>query len=234
MTFAEMKTRVQDYSGESNATKAGNAVNDALNMIYNAIKWPFLLIPAASPLTLVAGTQSYELPANFKYAGHFWYRNTTVGQPQFLNNVRRVLDAVTTGTPQFVRITKIAAGAGSPIAKARWYVQFEEIPSSAFIAQYPSMYYDYYHKPTDLSADGDIPQLDESDHVIIVFGAVNMLTSKQGDAGAFQMFYNEWNRGYADIIQRAIEFYGEGVVVAPGEEITEEAYFRRSDYGLQL
>ena len=228
MTFLELKTRVATYSGERDTTKAGYAVNDALNMIHNAIKWPFMLIPGTA-LTMVAGTQQYSLPSNFKFPHEFWYRNATIGAPQYLLPVTRKLDNVNDGPPERYRIKKAAAGSGA--TKSAWVVEFEAIPSTAFVAQYPTIEFDYYYKPADLSADADVPQLDEADHSIIVWGAVTLLTAKQDDAGAFQMFASMWEKGYQDIIQNAIDFYGEGVVVAPGQEVTGERVSRVSDYG---
>lgn len=228
MNFLEMKTRVRTYSGERDADKAGYAVNDALNMIHNAIKWPWALIPGTA-LTLVAGTQQYSLPSNFKFPHEFWYRNSSIGRPQYILPATRKLDSVNTGTPQWYRVKKAAGGSGA--TKAPWYVDFEEIPSGAFIAQYPTIEFDYYYKPADLSGDTDVPQLDEADHPIIVWGAVTLLTAKQDDQGAFQMFASLWEKGYQDIIQNAIDFYGEGVIVAPGEEITGQSPSRISDYG---
>jgi hypothetical protein len=141
------------------------------------------------------------------------------------------LDNVATGIPSRYRITKAAAASGAPVTKAAWYVDFEYIPDAAFVAQFPTISYEYYYKPAELSADGDIPQLDEADHQIIVFGAVNLITSKQGDAGAFQMFASEWKMGFADIIQNAIDLFGQNVIVPPGTDITEQESITFMDYG---
>lgn len=227
MTFAELKARVVAYSGERDATKCGYAINDALNMLYNAIRWPFLLTKGTA-LTLVAGTQRYVLPADFKTPNSFWYTNATVGTPTFLKATTRVLDNVATGIPCRYRIDKDPTAI---VTKKLWYVDFEYIPDASFISQYPTMKYDYYYKPADLSADADVPQLDEGDHPIITWGAVTLLTAKQNDQGGFAMFVKLWQEGYRDIIQNAIDFYGQNVVVPAGTDITEVESISYLDYG---
>ena len=230
MTFSELRTRVMAYSGERDATKCGYAVNDALTMMYNAIRWPFLRVDG-TPLTMVANTQRYALPSNFKFPNAFWYVNTKVGTPTYLGGSTRNLDKIDNGIPQKYRILKAAAPSGSPITRAAWFVDFEYIPNASFISQYPTMSFDYYYKPADLSADADEPQLDPADHPIIVWGAVTLLTAKQNDQGGFQMFVKMWQEGYRDMIQNAIDFYGQNVVVPAGTDITEAETISYLDYG---
>lgn len=229
MNYLELKTRVAAYAGERDTVKSGYAVNDALNMLYNAIRWPFLRVDG-TPLVMVANQQRYALPANFKLPSSFWYVNTTVGTPTYLKASTRVLDKVATGVPACYRIMK--NGTLVPSAtKVPWVVDLEYIPDAAYISQYPTLSFDYYYKPADLSADADEPQLDAADHAVIVWGAVTLLTAKQNDQGGFQMFVKMWQDGYRDVIQNAIDFYGQNVVVPAGTDITEVESISYLDYG---
>lgn len=226
MTFLEMKTKVAAYAGERDTTKSAYAINDALNMLYNAIRWPFLLVKGTD-LTMVAGQQRYALPSDFKTPNSFWYVNTDVTTPTYLQSCTRVLDSAA-GIPSRYRIVKAA---GASVTKKPWYVDFELVPNASYINQYPSMSFDYYQKPAELSADTDEPQLDAGDHPVIVWGAVTLLTAKQNDQGGFQMFVKLWQEGYRDVIQNAIDFYGQNVIVPAGTDITQVESFSYLDYG---
>lgn len=231
MDFTALKTAVKAYSGEQNDTKCGYAVNDMYRMIVNKLKWPQLKITCATPITLVAGTQAYALASNFRWIDSVYVRDSS-GQPIFLKGSKQVLNNVNRGVAQFYKIMKAAAGTGA--TREAFKVYLEQIPNADFVSTYTSLYYDYYYQPTDLSGATDVLQIDLGDEQVIVWGAVTLLTAKQTDQGGFGMFAQLYQDALSDMIQKAIDLYGEGVIVGPGIEITETESSIFTDYGRRL
>lgn|SRR3990167_792645 len=230
MIFSDMQTDVKAYSGEQDTTRVKAAINHVYRVLKNALKWPHLLIPAATPITL-SETQQFSLASNFKYPYRFWVVNPNDGNPIYLDNVKYILNNVNKGTSLRYRIKK--ASAGSATARGAWVVELEEIPNAGFVSTYTSLYYDYYYTPDDLSGNSDQTKFDDDFDSVIVLGASVLLVAKQDDQRAFGMLATMYTDAKADMIQKAIEFYGEGIIVKPGEEITED-FPSVSDYGRKL
>src|SRR3990167_7040056 len=221
---------VKAYSGEQNDARVKAAINHIYRTLKNALKWPALLIPAATPITLVSGTQQYSLASNFKYPYRFWVKSSDE-TPIFLRQVKYILNDTQQGSARRYRIKK--ASAGTAIARGAWVVELEEIPGTSFVATYTTLYYDYYYTPDDLSGNSDQTKFDDDFDSVIVLGASILLVAKQDDQRAFGMLATMYTDAKADMIQKAIEFYGEGIIVKPGEEITED-FPSVSDYGRKL
>ena len=155
----------------------------------------------------------------------------TDGTPIFLRSEKYILNNVQTGTAWVYRLKK--ASAGTAAARGAWVIDLEEIPGTSFVALYSTLYYDYYYTPDDLSGDSDQTKFDDDFDSVIVLGASILLVAKQDDNRAFNMIGTMYADARADMIQKAIEIYGEGIIVKPGEEITDD-FPSISDYGRKL
>jgi len=227
-----MQDEVKSYSGEQNAARVKAAINTTYRHIRNMLKWPCLLIPAATPITLVAGTQTYSLASDFRFPSRFWVVDSNNGQPIYLKPYMSIMNNVNRGTTQWYRLKK--ANAGSATTKPGWVIDLEDIPNAEFVTLYPYLYYDYYYAAADLSGDSDVTKFSDDEDAVIVLGAAVLLTAKQDDQRGFAMIGQMYLDAKSDMIQRAIEQYGNGIVVGPGEEITETSISRISDYGRML
>ena len=230
MTFSSMQTDVKAYSGEQNATRIKAAINNMYRSVLHKIKWPNLCIQATSPITLVAGTQNYDLASDFKWIKRVWVVDPGNGEPIYLTKKPYILNNVNQGTSEFYRIYVKTKGTGA--TRPAWGISLEDIPNSAFVSKYTSLYYEYYYQPADLSADTDVPQVELGADQVIVYGAALLLNAKQTDTQGFKMIRQLFTDSMADMIQRAIEYWGESVIPA-GYEITEYASNILDDYGLQ-
>jgi len=230
MNFLDMQNSVKAYSGEQNATRLKAAINNMYRQVLNKIKWPQNLIQPTTPITLAEGTQSYSLASDFKWIKQVWVVDPNNGEPIYLTKKRRILNNVNNGTSHFYRIF---ANIGTATARPAWKVALEEIPNAVFVAKYTSLYYEYYYQPDDLSGATDIPHVSLGADQVIVFGASVLLNAKQDDTQGFKMIGEMYVNGLADMIQRAIEVWGDEVIVAPGYEVTEHAGNIIDDYGIQ-
>lgn len=230
MTFSDMITDVTVYSGEQNTTRLKAAINNMYRTVLNKFKWPNLCVQCATPITLVAGTQGYDLASDFKWIKRVWVVGSD-GEPIYLSKQPRVLNNVTQGTAQFYRIYVKTKGTGA--TRPAYGIALEDIPNSNFVSKYTYLYYEYQYQPSDLSADTDVPQVELGADQVIVYGATLLLNAKQDDTQGFAMIGQMFTDGMADMIQRAVEYWGSDVLVVPGYEITEYASNILDDYGIQ-
>ena len=225
MTFLEMYTRVRKLSQVNAVTRAKNAVNLIYRQLNNRFFWPQFLIRGTA-ITLVAGTQTYSLPTDpaFRWMSRMWYESGDNKLAIFLKPSGRVFDSGSTaaGTVEWFRVRKDTG--------FNWIVGFDRLPNQSFIDQNPKVNFEYFYQPPDLANDDDETRFDDGDDQVIIFGAVVLLTAKQGDAPGFVMFKTLWDDGYADMESKAINFQG-APLVAPGSEITEAPIERVRDYG---
>lgn len=231
MTFLAMINDVKAYSGDQDTTRIKAAINNVYRSVLQKLKLPHHLIKASTPIVLVAGTQGYALASDFKWMNKVWVVDPINGKPIYLTKKRTLLNTVNQGTSQFYRLYIKTAGTGA--TRPAWGVELEDIPNSAFVSKYTSLYYEYYQQPVDLSANTDIPSIGIGDDQVIVYGASVLLNAKQDDTAGFQMMGQMYTDGVADLIQRAVEMFGDDVIVGPGSEITEYASNILDDYGLQ-
>lgn len=181
LDLSTIRTRVKDYANINNVvgadTKANRAINDALRLIASLRNWEQL--KRESTITPVGSTQGYAIlteTTDFSHIISCWY---------LLNGQRISIDVVDDerwneeadedidGTPTICRVTK---------ADGTLKLQFSPRPSSPFVSQVTTIKFDYVKKPTELSADADIPNIpDTSQQMAIVYLAVSDLVAKQGD-----------------------------------------------------
>ena len=178
LEFSDIYTRIKDYANINNVvnadTKAKRAANDALRLISTLRNWEILKREAT--ITPTASTQAYTLASNFDHIISVWYISNGLRVPIDVvddNRWNRESDNDTDGNPLICRIT-IVDGTNK--------IQFSTRPSASFISLYTNIPYDYIKKPTELSADADIPEIpDTSQQMAIVYLAVSDLLGKQGD-----------------------------------------------------
>ncbi len=181
LSFVDIYTRIKDYANINNVvnadTKAKRAANDALRLIASLRNWEIL--KKESSITPIASTQAYAIltgTTDFNHIISCWYLSN--GQRIPIDVVddekwNEDVDEDTDGTPQICRVTK---------ADGTLKLQFSPRPSASFVAQYSTVKFDYVKKPTELSADADIPNIpDTSQQMAIVYLAVADLLAKQGD-----------------------------------------------------
>lgn len=231
MTFNSMITDVKAYSGEQDTTRIKAAINNMYRAVLNKLKWPNLCIQCATPIVLVAGTQGYDLATDFKTIKRVWVVDPDDGEPFYITKKPSILNTVNRGTTQWYRIYVKTKGTGA--TRPAWGIALEDIPNSNFVSKYTSLYYEYYYQPDDLSADTDVPQVEISADQVIVFGASILLNAKQDDTQGFKMIGQMYLDSLSDMIQRAIEYWGDDVIVPPGTEVTEYASHILDDYGIQ-
>lgn len=178
LSFSDIYTRIKDYANINNVvnvdTKAKRAANDALRLIATLRNWEILKREAT--ITPVASTQAYTLASNFDHIISAWYISNGLRVPiDVVDDDRwnKDSDNDTDGNPQICRTT---------IVDGTLKIQFSPRPSASFISLYTNIPYDYIKKPTELSADADIPDIpDTSQQMAIVYLAVSDLLGKQGD-----------------------------------------------------
>ena len=181
LQFSDLYTRIKDYANINNVTsadtKAKRAANDALRLIASLRNWEIL--KRESSITPVASTQSYAIltgTTNFDHIISCWYISNGNRIPIDVvddEKWNKDSDNDTDGTPQICRITT---------ADGTLKIQFSPRPSASFVAQYTTINFDYVKKPTELSADTDIPDIPgTSQQMAIVYLAVADLLAKQGD-----------------------------------------------------
>lgn len=188
LQFSEIYERVQDYANITNitgsATKAKKAVNDALRKIAADRRW--LALRRTGEITPVVSTQDYVLTgmAGFNYPVRCYYISNGIEQ-----EIRIVSedewafksDNDSDGTPEICAFLDISGATK---------VYFSLRPSAAFVSLYTTIYIDYDKKPTELSADTDIPEIPGTNNqMALVYYAVSELVLKQGDYQGQTTYY---------------------------------------------
>lgn len=194
LDFSTLRTRVKDYANINNVvgadTKANRAINDALRLISSLRNWEIL--KKESTVTPVASTQSYAIltgTTDFDHIISCWYLSNGQRIPIAVIDDDRwneIVDEDTDGHPIYCRVTKVSGTLS---------IQFSPRPSGSFVSQYTTIKFDFIKKPTELSADGDIPDIPgTSQQMAIVYMAVADLLAKQGDLNGMAAYEIKANR----------------------------------------
>ena len=181
LEFSDIYGRIKDYANLNNVvgadTKAKKAANDALRLIASMRDWEILkrqdtLTPTVSTAAITLSTYA----SSFDHPLSCWYlSNGNRMEIELVDDDRwnREVDEDDDGDPQIARITK---------ASGTLKIEFSPRPSASFVSAYSTIYFDFVKKPTELSADGDVPEIpDTSEQLAIVYLAVSDLLAKQGD-----------------------------------------------------
>lgn len=180
LEFSEIYGRVQEYANIKNvsgsATKAKNAVNDALRRMASMRRW--LALRRQGTITPVADTQSYALTSltGFNYPVRVFYISNGVEVDiEILSEDlwAKYNDNDDSGTPEVCSFLEIS---GAP------KLYLSPLPSGSFISLYSTIYIDYDKKPTELSDDTDVPEIPNTNsQMALVYLAVSEICLQQGD-----------------------------------------------------
>lgn len=180
LDFSDIYARIQDYANikniEGSAEKAKNAVLDAVRKIAANRRW--LALRRQGTITPVASQQSYDLSSltGFNYPVRVYYISNgieedirIVGEEEWSQKSDNDSD----GTPGICAFLEISGA-------QKFYLS--PLPSASFISQYSTIYIDYDKKPTEMSADADVPEIPNTNNqMAIVYYGVADLILRQGD-----------------------------------------------------
>ena len=201
LQLSTIRTRVQDYANLNNvsgaSTKIDRAINDALRKFASMRRW--LALRRQGTITPVASTQSYSVASNFNYPVRVYYISNGIEQPIDIVSEdlwAEMSDNDSVGTPIISAFLDISGA-------TKLYLS--PLPSASFVSLYSTVYYDYDIKPTELSSDGDIPQIPNTNsQMALVYMAVAELILKQGDLTGAKAWeekaLNEINKFYKNDI----------------------------------
>ena len=180
LQFSDIYARVQDYANitniEGSAAKAKIAVNDALRRIAADRRW--LALRRTGTITPVTSQQAYALTSltGFNYPVRAYYVSNGLEQPIDIVSEdiwAKYSDNSNVGDPCICAFLDVS---GTP------KIYLSPLPSSSFVSQYGTIYIDYDKKPTELSADADIPEIPNTNsQMALVYYAVSELCLKQSD-----------------------------------------------------
>ena len=209
LQFSTIKTRVKDYAGINNIegadTKAGYAVNDALRRMASERRWTILR--RSGTLTPTASTQTISISGltGFNYPVEVYYLSSGIREP--INIVEedewsKNEDNQNPGIPQ---VCMFSAKDGTE----KFYMSPK--PSDSFVSLYTTIYVDFDKKPTELSADADIPEIPNTNsQMALVYFAVAELCAKQSDVNGMTAWENKAYKELGKYLKSDITFKGKG------------------------
>jgi hypothetical protein len=205
-TTGDIVTRTQQRIRDTgySSTEIKSYINDAQNDVFNEYRLPFM--QAVQLYTLVSGdsdiTNGVGLPTNYVQALNLTL--TSTGQETVLpyRDIREIDELYPDPDDTTVNPT------GPP---AMWYyyadtIKVYPVPNTAYTVSLQ-----YYKKPTELSADGDVPELPPEFQELLVLGAayrVLQVKDNYDQAGVLQNKYDE-------ILQKLVVKFSQPQVGAP-------------------
>ncbi len=163
----------------SHVTYVKKKVNDALREICSMMNFSWM--KRVADITLVA-SQQYVNIADFASDWDedtpvsIWYRgadNQKAELEAYDENEWDVQEDLDEGNPFGFHISAKEAGI--------WKVYFTYVPDSNFVTDYSPLKCRYIKSPTELSADGDIPELPTSQHQALVYFTNKLISAEMGD-----------------------------------------------------
>jgi len=168
-----------------------NAVNDAINYInQREFGWPFT--HATTTQTLVAGQTRYTIPADTQSVDYDTFRISKDDTLGVSGITLRIMDYKEYTQKYIEQETTTNVGA-VPI-----YV-FRSPDNNYGLYPYPDKAYtltfEYYKKPTALSAHGDVPLVPEQYRQVIVDGATAYSYQYRGEAQQYGINFSRFDDG---------------------------------------
>lgn len=204
MTFAELQTEVLQYLDEVDDTDVTRTVvKQALNQAnrQRALEqdWPFMLQHPPVYQTLVAGTRAVQLPTDCRRVHRLY--NVTKGWDY---------QEVPPGNAPHYSLPSAANG-----DTTLFLVRGEGPRELVFFAPPTAdeVELHYYKLPTTLTADGDLPDLPEAHHDLLVWDALIRLKVYHSDGEGFSA-WTEFQREAHDALLWA---YGMGTHTVAGQ-----------------
>lgn len=180
--FSDIYTESARDTGDqttSHITYVKKKVNDALREICSEMNYSWLQREVAFPLT--ASQQAYGIVAlaptwDEDTPINLYYKNAA-NRRQYLDNKDdhewREIDDTDEGDPYAFNVS---------IKDGTWKAYLTYIPSSNFVTSYSAtMKMEYQKKPTELSADADIPELPTNHHQAINYWTNALICTEMGD-----------------------------------------------------
>jgi len=225
LDFQNIYERVQDYASIKNivgsATKAKAAVNDALRRLASERRWTALR--RTGTITPVASTQAYSIAGltGFNYPVEVYYKDNGLRMPieivaeaEWSANE----DTQNEGTPA---ICIFSASDGTE------KLRLSPEPSDAFVSLYGTIYVDYDKKPTELSADTDVPEIPNTNsQMALVYYAVAELCAQQGDANGVGVWEQKGMKELNKFFANDINAKGKSSTIKPKYGILHGVYGR--------
>jgi len=193
--LARMNEVVLTSSGFSSARgfqiQCKNAVNDAINYInQREFGWPFS--HATQTETLVAGTSRYSIPTGTQHVDYETFRISKSDSLGVSGTTLRIIDYKEYVDKYIDQETTSDVGA-VPIFVARTpdnnYVLYP-YPDKAY-----TLKYEYFSKPTALSAATDAPSVPEQFRQVIVDGATAYSYQYRGEAQQYGINFSRFEEG---------------------------------------
>ena len=173
-----------------------NAVNDSINFInHREFNWPFNHTTQSE--TLVAGTSRYSIPATAKSVDYDTFRlikDTTLGSDGGGLNILDYKEYVDRFIEQEDDAT-VEGGIPRCIVRTpdNNFVLYP-YPDKAYILKY-----EYYNKPTPLSASTDVPAIPELYRAVIADGATAYAYQYRGETEQYQLNWGRFNEGISNM-----------------------------------
>ena len=168
-----------------------NAVNDAINYVnQREFGWPFT--HQTTTQILVAGQTRYTIPADTQSVDYDTFRISKDDTLAVSGNTLRIMDYKEYTQKYIEQETTNNAGA-VPI-----YI-FRSPDNNYGLYPYPdkaySLTFEYYSKPTPLTAHGDVPSVPEQYRQVVVDGATAYAYQYRGEAQQYGINFSRFEEG---------------------------------------
>lgn len=179
--FSDIYTESARDTGDqttSHITYVKKKVNDALREICGGMNYSWL--QRSADMTLTASTAAYTISS----IASTWDEDTPISiYYRDSANKRTYLDPFDDHEWQDEEDTDEGDSYGFNVSKksGSWKITLVYVPSSAFVTSYSPLKMEYQKYPTELSADGDIPELPTSQHQGLVYWTNFLICVEMGD-----------------------------------------------------
>ena len=180
--FSDIYTESARDTGDqttAHITYVKKKVNDALRDICAEMNYSWLQRSAS--MTLTASTAAYTISS----IASTWDEDTPIRIfYRDSANKRLYLDPYDDNEWEDEEDTDEGDVYGFNISKksGSWKATLVYVPSSAFVSSYSPLTMEYQKYPTELSADGDIPEIPTSQHQGLVYWTNKLICVEMGDA----------------------------------------------------
>jgi len=206
-------------------------VNDALREICSMMNFSWM--KRTADITLTASTQAYTIST---FASDWdedtpmsiWYRNIAQKKEElepYDENEWDEEEDISEGDPYGFHISSKEAGI--------WKVYFTLVPNSAFVSAYSPLKCRYTKYPTELSADGDVPEIPTSQHQGLVYFTNKLICGEMGDLQTAAGWEKLANESLGLLKKKQVHRLGRGKRVNPRAGVLTRHRARKSrDYNL--
>jgi hypothetical protein len=181
-TYLQMRTEVLAYGFDTNqySSRINSWLNEAQSRIARSCEIPKLWTTAN--ISTIVGTGSYTLASNFIRMNKVFHNGATQLElmPIDVGELRAMTQGGTSTTVGIPEVYSISAEFTMTVAP---------VPDAVY-----TLTYDYYQRPTDLSADGDISTLPVDYHDLMVSYTLARCYRSEDDAQMSAFYQSEYQR----------------------------------------